>query len=489
MDLCHSKNAELAKHLQEYKRQPVLRRDNVKDEGRYRAVFTEQGVSVSQMAAAKFLDAMSKLLGMAGETSDAISAYTRVKMTEAPRLLRMPKEECPEMWIRIPPRQIPTGWDNIEDPSGTSWKKLMWSPTGRPCLGKKIWRSDIRKRMGGKYQLGECLYVHKKLGFFSSVYVDDIKNGWKGATQWTHVDNSAERNRPRISNAIDRSSVFGLHAKRGKGWSSGSSFRNRLVQEIDDDKGGWRKKTKRKKNIRWKRSLLGAPIWKVMPNNALKDSAKKQKMMYLLPSRWQRLAWTITWYLRKTVRQPETSLQYVLRLFWNALYSASIGRTDFSWSVNTLARPVTKWIKDCDKWLLRLINYVNQTKNFIQFCHVVNQIEDCKLGLFQDASFAGDVRDLKINVRRFTVRVWTTHVCSNFVDVHKKQTAVSHSSAESDFLTRRRFTCGWITSSSIWWMCLGKTYPVSQPRETLSVTQAKESFRLTHILTICLWVN
>ena len=175
MDLCHSKNAELAKHLQEYKRQPVLRGDNVKDEGGYRAVFTEQGASVSQMAAATFLDAMSKLLGMAGETSDAISAYTQVTMTEAPRLLRMPKEECPEMWIRIPPRQIPTGGDNIEDPSGTCWKKLMWSPTGRPCLGKKIWRSDIRKRMGGKYQLGECLYVHKKLGFFSPVYVDDIK--------------------------------------------------------------------------------------------------------------------------------------------------------------------------------------------------------------------------------------------------------------------------------------------------------------------------
>ena len=60
---------------------------------------------------------------------------------------------------------------------------------------------------------------------------------------------------------------------------------------------------------------------------------------------------------------------------------------------------------------------INQTKNFIQFCRVGNQIEDCKLGLFQDASFAGDLRDLKFNVRRFTVRIWTTHVCSNFVDV------------------------------------------------------------------------
>ena len=42
--------------------------------------------TASQMAAATFLDTISKLLGMAVETSDALSAYTQVKMTEAPRL-------------------------------------------------------------------------------------------------------------------------------------------------------------------------------------------------------------------------------------------------------------------------------------------------------------------------------------------------------------------------------------------------------------------
>ena len=76
------KNAELAKHLQENKRQPVLWGDNVKDEGGYRAVFTEHGVSASQMAAARFLDAISKLLGMAGETSDAISASKWPKLPD-----------------------------------------------------------------------------------------------------------------------------------------------------------------------------------------------------------------------------------------------------------------------------------------------------------------------------------------------------------------------------------------------------------------------
>ena len=78
MDLCHLKNAELAKHLQKYKGRAVLCGDNVKDEEGHRAVFTEQGASGSQMAAAKFMDTSSKLPGMTGETSDAISAEGRM---------------------------------------------------------------------------------------------------------------------------------------------------------------------------------------------------------------------------------------------------------------------------------------------------------------------------------------------------------------------------------------------------------------------------
>ena len=41
----------------------MLRADNVKDDKGYRAVFTEQGASAAQMAAAKFLDNVSMLLG------------------------------------------------------------------------------------------------------------------------------------------------------------------------------------------------------------------------------------------------------------------------------------------------------------------------------------------------------------------------------------------------------------------------------------------
>ena len=88
MDLCHLKHAELAEHLQKYKGRIVLQWANVSDGTGYKAVFAEQGASASQVAAAIFLDTKTRLLGMAGEANDAVSAYTQVHLSEAPRLLR-----------------------------------------------------------------------------------------------------------------------------------------------------------------------------------------------------------------------------------------------------------------------------------------------------------------------------------------------------------------------------------------------------------------
>ena len=53
------------------------------DSGSY-AVLTEQGSSASQMTAAKIMDIVSRLPGCDGQTADAISAHTQVKMEDAP---------------------------------------------------------------------------------------------------------------------------------------------------------------------------------------------------------------------------------------------------------------------------------------------------------------------------------------------------------------------------------------------------------------------
>ena len=107
MDICHLKNAELEAKHQKYKGRIVLRGDIVKDDSGSYAVFTEQGSSASQITAAKVMDIISRLPGCAGQAADAVSAYTHVKMEDAPKLLKIPKSECPDFWIRLPRHKWP----------------------------------------------------------------------------------------------------------------------------------------------------------------------------------------------------------------------------------------------------------------------------------------------------------------------------------------------------------------------------------------------
>ena len=75
------------------------------------------------------------------------------------------------------------------------------------------------------------------------------------------------------------------------------------------------------------------------------------------------------------------------------LYLAGIGRPDILWSVNKIARSITKWTNACDKRLNRLLSYINHTCELQQYCHVGNTAKQCRLGLFQDSDFAGDLED------------------------------------------------------------------------------------------------
>ena len=92
-----------------------------------------------------------------------------------------------------------------------------------------------------------------------------------------YVENSTRRSQPWRSNAVDRSIVFGLHGMRCKGWSSSSSVQNQAGQEIDDDKGGWRKSPNERKTFVGKDHCLELMIRRVMPKNALKNTVNEQK--------------------------------------------------------------------------------------------------------------------------------------------------------------------------------------------------------------------
>ena len=108
--------AELEAQHQKYKGRVVLRGDIVKDDSGSYAVFTEQGSSASQMTAAKIMDIISRLPGCDGQAADAVSAYTEVKMEDAHKLLKIPKSECPDIWIHLPRHKWPKSWSSMKDP-------------------------------------------------------------------------------------------------------------------------------------------------------------------------------------------------------------------------------------------------------------------------------------------------------------------------------------------------------------------------------------
>ena len=98
-----------------------------------------------------FLDPVSK-------PSDALSAYTQVKTTEAPRLLRLPEEECP--W------ESGSGFLHDKDQPIEIMLTILWYllkgiSNGLPSAGllweSKIWRGAIWKTDGKKYQHGNVL--------------------------------------------------------------------------------------------------------------------------------------------------------------------------------------------------------------------------------------------------------------------------------------------------------------------------------------------
>ena len=105
--------------------------------------------------------------------------------------------------------------------------------------------------------------------------------------------------------------------------------------------------------------------------------------------------------------------QIVLKCF----FLARIGRLDIIWSVNKLARSITKRTKACDKRLSRLITYIHHTCEYKQYCHMGNTAKQCRLGLFQDSDFAGDFGGFKIHIRWNIMRFWKSDICSNQLGV------------------------------------------------------------------------
>ena len=95
-------------------------------------------------------------------------------MEDVPSLLKIPKSECPEMWIRLPRDTWPKSWFCMEDAVVPFERNLY----GHPLAGLS-WERQFEKVQlehgWRKVPDWDCLFVQCEKGLFLSVYVDDIE--------------------------------------------------------------------------------------------------------------------------------------------------------------------------------------------------------------------------------------------------------------------------------------------------------------------------
>ena len=99
------------------------------------------------------------------------------KMEDAPKLLKIPKSECPDIWFRLPRHKWPKSWSRMEDPV-VPLEKSVRSSFGRTVMGKAMWECSLENGWE-KVPNWECLFVNRQKGLFLSVYVDDFEMAGK----------------------------------------------------------------------------------------------------------------------------------------------------------------------------------------------------------------------------------------------------------------------------------------------------------------------
>ena len=127
--------------------------------------------------------------------------------------------------------------------------------------------------------------------------------------------------------------------------------------------------------------------------------------------------------------------QVCSQIVLKCLYVVRIGEPDILWSVNKLARSITKWTKACDKRLNRFISCIHHTCEYKQYCYVDNTAKQCRPGLFQDSDFAGDLEDSKSTSGGGTLCVFGSYTFVPISWMCQKQTSVSHRSTESEIIS------------------------------------------------------
>ena len=351
--------------------------------------------------------------GCAGQAADAVSASTQVKMEDAPKLLKIPKSECPDIWIRLPRHKWPKS-SSMEDPVVPLGAKSVRSSFGRTIMGKALWENPVAARLGEGFQLGMLIRTPWKRVILICVCGRQKLAGRKQNIDpmWKVLNKEVDLGEP--TSFLDHVYMGCTQRQCEISKDIVDNYRAMFESRIS---AVWTEKRPYSENVRissWSYDMEGHAKKCVERYCELANMTTQQLYKVSTPCiddhhfKEEEL-------LKSVGELSQVCSQIVLK----CLYLARIGRPDILWSVNKLARAITKWTKACDKRLNRLISYIHHTSEYKQYCHVGNTAKQCRLGLFQDSDFAGDLEDSK-STSGGTLCVFGSHdICSNKLDVQE----------------------------------------------------------------------
>ena len=82
------------------------------------------------------------------DTSPNVKPFGRVKSR------KIPKSECPDIWIRLPRHKWPKSLSSIEDPVVPLERNLYGHPLAGLIWERQFEKNPIAARLGGGFQLG-----------------------------------------------------------------------------------------------------------------------------------------------------------------------------------------------------------------------------------------------------------------------------------------------------------------------------------------------
>ena len=132
------------------------------------------------------MDVIAGLRDRDGQAADKISADTQVRLEDTQNLLKIPKSECPDFWIRVGDPVVPLERNFYGHPLAG----LLWERQFEEVLLELEW---------DKIPNWECLFVQRQQGLFSSENLDDIKMSGKKqnmAPMWKKLMKNVNLNEP-----------------------------------------------------------------------------------------------------------------------------------------------------------------------------------------------------------------------------------------------------------------------------------------------------